>query len=107
VRIEEMRQSLRMVEQCLDRMPAGPVRAKLPRAFKPPAGEAYSRTEAPRGELGMFVVSDGSAHPCRLRVRTPSFANLQALGVMTRGSKIGDLVAILGSIDIVLGEIDR
>jgi len=107
VRIEEMRQSLRMVEQCLDRMPAGPVRAKLPRAFKPPAGEAYSRTEAPRGDLGVFVVSDGSANPCRVRVRAPSFANLQALGVMTRGSKIGDLVAILGSIDIVLGEIDR
>ncbi|UCH36814.1 MAG: NADH-quinone oxidoreductase subunit D [Armatimonadota bacterium] len=107
VRIEEMRQSLRIVEQCLDQMPAGPVRAKLPRVFKPPAGEAYGRTEAPRGDLSVFVVSDGSANPCRLRVRAPSFANLQALKVMARGHKIGDIVAILGSLDIVLGEIDR
>ena len=107
VRIEEMRQSLRIVEQCLDQMPAGPVRAKIPRVFKPPAGEAYGRTEAPRGDLSIFVVSDGSERPCRLRVRAPSFANLQALGAMARGHKIGDIVAILGSIDIVLGEIDR
>ena len=107
VRIEEMRQSMRIIEQCLSRMPEGPVRAKLPRVFKPPAGEAYSRTEAPRGDLSMFVVSDGSDRPCRLRVRTPSFANLQALETMARGHKIGDIVAILGSIDIVLGEIDR
>jgi NADH-quinone oxidoreductase subunit D len=107
VRIEEMRQSMRIVEQCLEQIPAGTVRAKLPRAFKPPAAEAYGRTESPRGDLSMFVVSDGSESPCRLRVRAPSFANLQALRVMARGHKIGDLVAILGSIDIVLGEIDR
>jgi NADH-quinone oxidoreductase subunit D len=107
VRIEEMRQSMRIVEQCLSRMPEGPVRAKLPRAFKPAPGEAYGRTESPRGDLSMFVVSDGSDRPCRLRVRAPSFANLQALETMARGHKIGDIVAILGSIDIVLGEIDR
>jgi NADH-quinone oxidoreductase subunit D len=107
VRIEEMRQSLRIIEQCLDQMPEGPVRAKLPRVFKPPPGEAYARTEAPRGDLSIFVVSDGSERPCRLRVRAPSFANLQALSAMVRGHKIGDIVAILGSIDIVLGEIDR
>ena len=107
VRIEEMRQSMRIVEQCLDRMPEGPVRTKIPRVFKPAAGEAYSRTESPRGDLSMFVVSDGSERPCRLRVRTPSFANLQALETMSRGHKIGDIVAILGSIDIVLGDIDR
>ena len=107
VRIEEMRQSLRIIEQCLDRLPPGPVRAKLPRVFKPPAGEAYARTESPRGDLSMFVVSDGSTNPCRLRWRAPSFANLQALAPMTRGHKIGDIVAILGSLDIVLGEIDR
>jgi len=107
VRIEEMRQSMRIVEQCLKQMPQGEVRAKLPRVFKPPAGEAYGRTEAPRGDLSMFVVSDGSTNPCRLRVRAPSFANLQALREMARGHKIGDIVAILGSIDIVLGDIDR
>ena len=107
VRIEEMRQSLRIIEQCLERMPGGPVRAKLPRVFKPPAGETYGRSEAPRGDLSMFVISDGSANPCRLRVRAPSFANLQALGAMARGHKVGDIVAILGSIDIVLGDIDR
>jgi len=107
VRIEEMRQSMRIVEQCLERMPEGPVRAKIPRVFKPPAAEAYARTEAPRGDLSMFIVSDGSERPCRLRVRTPSFANLQALETMSRGHKIGDIVAILGSIDIVLGDIDR
>jgi len=107
VRMEEMRQSVRIIEQCLDLMPQGEVLAKLPRAIRPPEGEAYGRVESPRGEFGCYVVSDGSAQPVRVRLRAPSFYNLAALPRMVQGWKIGDVVAVLGSIDIVLGEIDR
>ena len=107
VRMEEMRQSARIIKQCLDRMPQGEVRAKVPRAIRPPEGEAYGRVESPRGEFGCYVVSDGSAQPTRVRLRAPSFFHMAALPRMLQGWKIGDLVAILGSIDIVLGEIDR
>jgi NADH-quinone oxidoreductase subunit D len=103
----EMRQSLRIIEQCLDRLPEGDVMAKVPRAIRPPAGEAYGRVESPRGDFGCWVVSDGGPQPTRVRFRTPSFYNLAALPRMLRGWKIGDVVAILGSIDIVLGEVDR
>jgi NADH-quinone oxidoreductase subunit D len=107
VRIEEMRQSLRILEQALRMLPPGPVLAKLPKIFHPPAGDAYGRVESPRGDYSVYVVSDGGVKPCRVRIRTPSFANLQALPVMARGWKVADMVAILGSIDIVLGEVDR
>jgi NADH-quinone oxidoreductase subunit D len=108
VRMDEMRESLNIVRQCLPRLQVpGEVSAKLPRVIKPPAGEAYARVEAPRGDFGVFVVSDGSASPVRLRFRSPSFANLSALDHMCRGMKLADVVAILGSIDIVLGEVDR
>ena len=107
VRMEEMRQSVRIIKQCLDQMPQGEVRAKAPRAIRPAAGEAYGRVESPRGEFGCYVVSDGGPQPARVRLRAPSFYNLSALPAMVQGWKIGDVVAILGSIDIVLGEIDR
>ncbi|MHB9133060.1 MAG: NADH-quinone oxidoreductase subunit D [Armatimonadota bacterium] len=107
VRMAEIRESIKIIRQCLDRMPDGEVQAKLPRVIKPPAGEAYARVEAPRGNFGVFVVSDGSSSPMRVRFRSPSFANLSALDYMCRGVKIADIVAILGSIDIVLGEVDR
>lgn len=107
VRMEEMRQSLRIIEQVLRDMPDGPVQTKLPKIFKPPAGVAYSRVESPRGELSFMMVSDGSPNPVRVHIRAPSFVNLSVLPRLLEGAKVADLVAILGSIDVVLGEIDR
>ena len=107
VRVEEMRQSARIIEQCLKDMPEGEIMTKIPKVFKPPAGEAYSRTESPRGELSMYVVSDGSTNPVRLHVRAPSFVHLGLLPAMMPGLKVADLIAILGSLDTVLGEVDR
>lgn len=107
VRVEEMRQSARIIEQCLRDMPEGEIMTKIPKIFKPPVGEAYSRTESPRGELSMFMVSDGTTNPARVHVRAPSFVHLSLLPAMMPGLKIADLVAILGSLDTVLGEVDR
>ena len=103
----EIRQSLRIVEQALDMIPSGDYTAKLPRVLKPPAGEAFGRIESSRGDLGCYIISDGSANPYRLHWRAPSFINLAAAGQMIRGWKVADTVAILGSLDIVLGEVDR
>jgi NADH-quinone oxidoreductase subunit D len=132
VRLEEMRQSLRIIEQGLKNLPPGPVwtedrKMALPprqeldtsmeavihhfklmtEGFTPPRGEVYECVEGPRGEMGHYVVSDGSAIPYRLHMRTPSFANLQATNTMAQGQLIADLVVIIGSIDIVLGDVDR
>src|SRR5262249_36963601 len=108
VRMEEMRQSRRIVLQALDRMPGGDVRAKVPKRLKPPAGgEVYHVTEGPRGEQGVYLVSDGSDTAWRCRFRSPCFVSLQALPDMTRGHLIADLVAIIGTLDIVLGCVDR
>lgn len=107
VRIEEMRQSVHILRQALDRMPGGPVMAKVPKVLKPAPGEVYVSVEAPKGELGYYIVSDGSLHPYRLRVRPPSFLNLAALEKMAVGALVADVVAIIGTIDIVLGEVDR
>ena len=131
-RIEEMKQSLRIVRQGLDRLKPGPVRASNPylfpasredvkkgmeelifhfkimsEGFRPPIGDAYFAIESPKGELGFYVVSDGTALPYRVRVRPPSFINLQALETMSVGRMVSDAVACIGSIDIVLGEVDR
>lgn len=107
VRMEEMRQSVRIIRQAVERIEPGPIMAKVPKVLKPPPGEVYVSIEAPKGELGYFVVSDGSTQPYRVRVRPPSFVNLQALDKMARGGLIADIVAIIGTFDIVLGEIDR
>ncbi len=108
VRMEEFRQSLRIVRQALDGLPEGPVMGKVPRLIKPPAGETYHAIESPKGELGFFIVADGkSMSPYRLRVRPPSFCNLQALRQLIRGHLVADVVALIGTIDIVLGEVDR
>jgi NADH-quinone oxidoreductase subunit D len=132
IRLEEMRQSLRIVEQVANSLPAGDYRAEdrkvtpPPRAridesmealihhfkiftegFKVPAGETYVAVESPRGELGMYMVSDGGAKPWRLHVRGPSFANVQALPVMASDTIIGDLVATLASVDPIMGDVDR
>jgi len=107
VRIAEMRQSLRIIRQAVAGLPEGPIMAKVPKVLKPPVGEVYHSIEAPKGELGYFIVSDGSTQPYRVRVRPPSFVNLQALDVMVRGRLVADVVAVIGTLDIVLGEVDR
>ena len=110
VRIAELRQSRRILLQCcdwLDKNPTGDIRGKVPRVIKPPVGDAYASVESPKGELGFYLVSNGGNRPYRLRVRPPSFINLQALPEMARGHMVSDLVAIIGTIDIVLGEVDR
>jgi NADH-quinone oxidoreductase subunit D len=132
VRMEEMRQSLRLIRQALERMPAGPVKitdrkiAPPPRAemkqsmealihffklytegYHVPAGETYTATEAPKGEFGLYLVADGSNRPYRCKIRAPSFNFLEAIDVMSRGHMLADVSAIIGSLDIVFGEIDR
>ena len=110
VRVAELRQSRRILLQCCDwlaKNPEGEIRGKVPRVIKPPAGDAYASVESPKGELGFYLVSNGGNRPYRLRVRPPSFINLQALPEMSRGHMVSDLVAIIGTIDIVLGEVDR
>ncbi len=132
LRVQEMRQSVAIVEQALQGMPAGPLKADAPQVvlpdrekmktemealiyhfkivtegFRVPEGEVYQAVESPRGEMGYYVVSDGTAKPARVHMRSPSFANLQALPKMCEGRLIADVVAAIGSIDIVLGEIDR
>jgi NADH-quinone oxidoreductase subunit D len=108
VRLEEFRQSLRIIRQAVEGLPEGPIMGKVPRMIKPPAGETYHAIEAPKGELGYFIASDGkSVSPYRFRVRPPSFCNLQALRQLVRGHLIADVVALIGTIDIVLGEVDR
>ncbi|MGA3324166.1 MAG: NADH dehydrogenase (quinone) subunit D [Terriglobia bacterium] len=131
-RVEEMRQSLRIVNQAVEGLPEGPVKADAPHivlperesmktsiealiyhfkivteGFHPPVGEVYQAIESPRGELGFYMVSDGSPKPFRCHVRAPSFANLQALPKLIEGRLIADVVACIGTIDIVLGEVDR
>jgi len=107
VRISEMRESLKMIEQCLDMIQPGEWMAKLPKVYRVPVGEGYGHLEAPRGDLGFYIVSDGSPSPYRMHIRAPSFINLQALQQLIVGWKVADVIAILGSVDIVLGEVDR
>ncbi len=107
VRVREMEESLKIIEQAIDQIPEGDVKAAIPRRIKPPKGTIYSRTENPKGELGYFIISDGSVNPFRVKVRAPSFVNLAVIGEMSKGHLVADLIAILGSLDIVLGEIDR
>jgi NADH-quinone oxidoreductase subunit D len=107
VRIKEMRESAKIALQAVESIPEGPIKTKTPAVFKPPAGEVYLRIEAPRGEMGFYIVSDGLPKPYRLKIRTGSFSNLTVLPIISRGWKIADLVAIFGSLDVVLPEVDR
>jgi NADH-quinone oxidoreductase subunit D len=107
VRLEEMVQSRRIVGQALDRLPEGEIRAKVPRVLKVQPGELYHSIEAPKGELGFYIQSNGSDKPERVKMRSPSFVNLQSLQLMSKGNLFSDVVGILGSLDIVLGEIDK
>ncbi len=107
VRRQEMLESVKIVEQALAALPSGDIQAKVPKTIKPAAGQTYVRTETPRGELGFYLVSDGTPKPYRYKVRSPAFCNLSAIPDMMRGCLVADAVAILGSVDIVLGEVDR
>jgi len=108
IRYDEIRSSIKILQQAIDNIPKGEVLANKPAyKFRMPKGESYGRVEGPKGELGFYVVSDGTDNPYRYHVRAPSFINLTGLREMSLGEKMADLVAILGSIDIVLGEVDR
>jgi len=108
VRVWEMEESLKIIEQALDQMPdEGDVQEAIPKKIRPPAGEIYCRTETPRGELGYYIISDKSTTPFRVKARAPSFVNLSVLPAISIGAMVADMVAIIGSIDIVLGEVDR
>ncbi len=109
IRMLEMRESLKILNQALRDIPSGPImdaKAKI-RGFRPPAGEAYGRIESPKGELGFYLISDGSTNPYRYRVRPPSLINLTVLEDMCRGYRVADTIVIFGTVDIVLGEVDR
>jgi len=107
MRMDEMRESMKIIEQLIDNIPAGDYSAKMKAVIKLPAGEYYQRVEAARGELGVYVVSDGSKTPYRMKFRSPNFSNLSVLDHISRGVKIADLVAIGGSLDYVIPDIDR
>lgn len=107
VRVLEMEESLKIIEQALEQLPEGDVSSAIPKRVKPPVGHIYKRVENPKGELGYFIISDGSTSPYRIKVRGPSFVTLQILDALCKGHMVADIIAILGSIDIVLGEVDR
>ncbi len=107
LRIAEMRQSLRIIQQCVDQIPEGPVRERIPNLVRPPAGDAYAHVESPKGELGFYLVSDGSIAPYRCKIRSPSLINLTVLRDILIGWKLADMIVTFGSIDINMGEVDR
>ena len=107
MRIAEMRQSLWIIEQCVEQIQEGPIKTETPALIRPPIGDAYAHVEAPKGELGFYLVSDGSIAPYRFKIRSPSLINLTALRDMLVGSKLADMIVTFGSIDINMGEVDR
>jgi len=107
VRVREMEQSLVILEQAAANIPSGNVQSGIPKRIRPDTADLYVRTETPKGELGYYIMADGTTSPYRVKVRPPTFVNLSILPAMSRGSMIADVIAILGSIDIVLGEVDR
>lgn len=107
VRMQEMKQSISIIEQLIDNIPEGEIQGKTKQVIKLPKGEFYQRVETARGELGVYIVSDGAASPYRIKFRSPNFSNLSALEHMATGSKIGDLVAIMATIDLVIPDVDR
>jgi len=107
VRMNEMRESLKILTQSIDLLKEGEIMAKVPKIIKPAPGEVYAAVEGPRGEVGVYIVSDGSEKPYRIKLRSPSFSNLSVLKEIVVGYKIADIVAIMGSLDLVIPEIDR
>jgi NADH-quinone oxidoreductase subunit D len=107
VRFKETEQAIRIARQALRDLPPGEIQAKLPKTLKPPKGETYVRVENPRGELAYYMVADGTDKAWRIRCRGPSFSNIGVMTDVARGALVADLVALMGSLDIVLGEVDR
>lgn len=107
VRLEEMRQSARIISQAIEGIPSGPLQAKVPKVIKVPAGETYVRAENPKGEMGYYLVSDGGQGPYRLKIRSASFSNLSILPWILEGVLVPDIIAVMGSLDFVLGDVDR
>ncbi|MBA7697550.1 NADH-quinone oxidoreductase subunit 4 [subsurface metagenome] len=108
VRVQEMRECVKIIRQALAQLPKeGDVHEAVPKKIRPPKGEIYFRGENPRGELGYYIISDGSPRPYRVKMRSPAFCNLSVINEIAAGWMLSDLVTILGSVDIVLGEIDR
>jgi NADH-quinone oxidoreductase subunit D len=107
IRIQEIYESIRLCREAIDKMPGGPIGTRTPIALRPPRGETYFALESSKGELGVYFISDGGEYPWRAKLRGPSFVNLQILPELLRGHKMSDVIAIMGSIDIVLGEVDR
>ena len=107
LRVDEVRQSIRIIDQCLHQMPDGPVMAKLPRLLRPRPGRAYAGVEGPRGLYANYVMSDGTDQPFRLRIHDPSFLHLQLVGMMTNGNLIADAMTIMASLDPVMGGVDK
>jgi NADH-quinone oxidoreductase subunit D/NADH-quinone oxidoreductase subunit C/D len=107
VRVREMNQSIRIIEQLIDNIPEGDFQAKTKAVLKPPKGDFYTRVETARGEFGVYIVSEGGTTPYRIKFRSPGFSNLSALEHMAKGSKIGDLMATMGTLDLVIPDIDR
>ena len=107
VRLEEIRQSSAIIRQAIDSIPSGPLQAKVPKVIKVPAGETYVRAENPKGEMGYYLVSDGGQGPYRLKIRSASFSNISILPWALEGAMIPDIIAIMGSLDFVLGDVDR
>jgi NADH-quinone oxidoreductase subunit D len=107
MKVREMEQSIKIIEQALADLPDGNVQSAIPRRILPTKSEIYVRTESPRGELGFYVIADGTGSPYRVKARGPAFVNLSVVPEISKGCMLGDLVAIIGSADIVLGEVDR
>lgn len=107
VRVLEMEESLKIIEQAIAQIPEGDVTSAIPKRIKPPVGQVYARVENPRGELGYFIMSNGTPNPFRIKVRGPSFVNLAVINELCKNLLVADVITILGSIDIVLGEVDR
>jgi len=107
VRLKELRQSMHIIEQLIDNIPEGDFQTKTKAVLKLPKGEFYSRVETARGEFGVYIVSEGGTTPYRIKFRSPGFSNLSVLDHIARGGKIGDLVAMMGTLDLVIPDIDR
>ena len=105
--MKEIKQSIRIIEQLIDNIPAGDFQSKTKAVLKLPKGEFYQRVETARGELGVYIVSEGGTTPYRIKFRSPGFSNLSALDHMAKGGKLGDLIATMGTLDLVIPDIDR
>ncbi|HEX5450982.1 MAG TPA: hypothetical protein VFW86_01215, partial [Candidatus Limnocylindrales bacterium] len=107
LRVEEIKQSLRIIDQVLDQMPDGPIMAQMPRLIRPRPGRAWAAVESPRGQFGVYAISDGTDQPFRLKIHDPSFIHLQSMATLLPGHLLADTMAIMASLDPVMGGVDK